>query len=74
MSSGKLNILVYQLNNSDLAKKRALSIRAYLLKKYPELKNNKRIQLSWFDVPEKRNVLKKRLDLNQSVDFFLTEI
>ncbi len=74
MSKGKLNILVYQLNNRDLAKKRALSIRNYLIKKFPELKNNRRIQLSWFDVPEKRNVLKKRLDLNQSVDFFLTEI
>ena len=74
MSRGKLNILVYQFNNRDLAKKRALSIRDYLIKKFPELKNNKRIQLSWFDVPEKRNVLKKRLELNQSVDFFLTEI
>lgn len=73
MSDGKLNIIVYQLNNRDLAKKRALSIRNYLANKFPELKNNKRIQLSWFDVPEKRNVLKKRLYLNQSVDFFLTE-
>jgi tetratricopeptide (TPR) repeat protein len=73
MASGKLNILVYQLNNRSLAKKRALSIRNYLVKEFPQLKSNNRIQLSWFDVSEKRNVLKKQLFLDQSVEFFLTE-
>ena len=72
MPTGKLNVIVHQLNNKELAKKRTQSIRNYLYSRFPELQKKKRIQISWFDVPETRKVLNKRLRLNQSVQFFLT--
>lgn len=74
MSRGSLNIIVYQHNNLDLARQRALRIRAYLNKNFPELRGKKRIQVSWFAVPEKRTVLKKQMRLNESVQFFLTDV
>ncbi len=73
MPAGILNIIVYQLNNRELARKRALSIGNYLAKRFPDLKKNNRIRLSWFDVPEKRTVLNTSLRLNESVRFFLTD-
>lgn len=74
MPKGKLNVITYQLNNRDLAKRRAFSIRNYLNKKFPQLKKTNRIQLSWFDVPERRKILTKQMHLDESVVFFLTEI
>lgn len=71
---GSLNVIVYQLNNLELAKKRARRIRDYLYKNFPELRTKKRIQVSWFAVSEKRTVLKKKLRLNESVQFFLTDV
>ncbi|MBM9605280.1 tetratricopeptide repeat protein [Desulfopila inferna] len=73
MPEGVLNIIVYQLNNRELARKRALNIGNYLAKQFPDLKKNNRIRLSWFDVPEKRTVLNTPLRLNESVRFFLTD-
>jgi tetratricopeptide (TPR) repeat protein len=73
MPKGTLNIVVYSLNNRNLAKKRAISIRNYLTKRVPELQTNTRIRLSWFGTAEKRVVLKKTLRIKESVQFFLTD-
>jgi tetratricopeptide (TPR) repeat protein len=73
MPKGTLNIVVYSLNNRNLAKKRAISIRNYLTKHFPDLETNKRIRLSWFGTAEKRVVLKKTLRIKESVQFFLTD-
>ncbi|MDJ0622191.1 MAG: tetratricopeptide repeat protein [Desulfocapsaceae bacterium] len=73
MDKGILNVIVYQLNNRELAKERAVSIRNYLTKKFPEFREIRQIRLSWFDVPEKRQVLDTTLLLNESVQIFLTD-
>jgi tetratricopeptide (TPR) repeat protein len=73
MEGGTLNIIVYQLNNSNLAKSRAITIRDYMVKNFPELNENNRLQISWFGTAEKRVVLKKELLLKESVQFFLTD-
>lgn len=73
MPEGILNIIVHQLNNRELARKRALSIGNYLAGKYPELRKENRIRLSWFDLPEKRKVDNISILLNESVQFFLTD-
>jgi tetratricopeptide (TPR) repeat protein len=74
MEGGTLNIIVYQLNNSNLAKSRAMTIRDYMVKNFPELNENNRLQISWFGTAEKRVVLKKELLLKESVQFFLTDL
>jgi len=73
MSRGTLNIIVYQVNNKSLAKSRAVSIRNYLIARYPDLQKNNRIRTSWFGTAEKRTVLKKTVVLKESVQFFLTD-
>jgi len=73
MPKGILNIVTYQLNNLKLAKKRSLSIRNYLGKKYPDLMAQHRIKASWFDVAERQSILGKTLLLDESVRFFLTK-
>ncbi len=73
MPNGTLHIIVYYLNNKDLAKQRAVSIRDYLARRFPDLEKNKRLQMSWFATAEKRVVLKKNLYINESVQFFLTD-
>ena len=73
MPDGALNIVVYYLNNKDLAKQRAVSIRNYFIKHFPDLEKNKRIRISWFASSERRVVLKKTLYVKKSVQFFLTD-
>lgn len=73
MGKGDLNIIVYQQNNKALAKKRAVALRGYLERKFPLLKENKRIRISWFGVPEERTVLNKKLVVQESVQFFLAD-
>jgi tetratricopeptide (TPR) repeat protein len=73
MGKGTLNILVYQQNNRELAKKRAIALRTYLEQQFPKLRAEKRIRLSWFAVPEERMVLSRKLTLSESVQFFLTD-
>jgi tetratricopeptide (TPR) repeat protein len=73
MPAGKLNIIVYQLNNSSLAKSRALSIGEYLTKHYPDLHKNNRLQISWFGNAEKKVILKKNMLFKESVQFFLSD-
>jgi hypothetical protein len=46
-----LNIVVYQKNNLELAKARALSVKEYLLEKFPTI-GPERLKASWFDVPQ----------------------
>jgi tetratricopeptide (TPR) repeat protein len=71
MGKGKLQIAVYQLKNKELAKQRALSIKSFLLKKYPKIKK-KDIGVSWFDSPEIIKVAKRKRRINESVSFFIT--
>lgn len=73
MGRGILTIIVYQQNNERLAKKRAIALRSYLERKFPQLKKKNRIQISWFAVPEERVVFGKKLVLNEAVQFFLAD-
>lgn len=73
MKQGTLQVIVSQQNNRELAKDKAIAIRRYLETRYPQLQAGKRIRLSWFDVPEERTVLGKKLVLNESVQFFLAD-
>lgn len=73
MPKGTLHIIVYLENNGNLAKGRAITIRNYLAKRFPDLKKDHRLQISWFGAAEKRIVLKKKLRLKESVQFFLTD-
>jgi tetratricopeptide (TPR) repeat protein len=73
MPHGTLHIIVYSLKNKELAKQRAVSIRTYLARRFPDLEKNKRIQMSWFATAEKRVVLDKTLHITDSVQFFLTD-
>ncbi len=71
MKKGKLQLIVYQLNNKELAKQKAIKIKAFLLKKYPEI-NKKNIGVSWFDSPEIILIRKKKKKINESVNFFIS--
>lgn len=71
MGKGKLQVIVYQQNNKKLARARAVSIKRYLLGKFPGLQKNG-IGISWFDTPEKLKVEGKNLRNPESVRFFLT--
>ncbi len=68
-SKGILQVVVYQKNDRELAKKRAFAIGKYLADLYPEL-SKKRMRLSWFGVPQRKRG--KRWVINESVDFFIT--
>ncbi len=71
MPQGQLNIVVYQKNNRALAGQRARSIKVYLEKQFPILKEQQRLQLSWFDVPEQRRAFGRTIRHDESVIFFL---
>jgi len=71
MGKGKLQVVVYQENNKKLARARAVSIKKYLLSKFPGLKNNG-IGISWFDTSEIVKIEGKSLRNPESVRFFLT--
>jgi tetratricopeptide (TPR) repeat protein len=73
MPRGTLDIIVYCQNKTNLAKKRAITIREYLTRTFPDLGQEKRLQISWFGKAEKRVVLKKTTYLKESVQFFLTD-
>lgn len=72
-SNGKLQVVVFQQNNKDLAKARAISIRQYLLGKFPGL-TMERIGISWFDEPEELDIQGKKLQNPDSVRFFFTDL
>lgn len=67
-----LHVLVYQAGNRALAKKKALAIKKYLLRRFPGLSRD-RIRTSWFEKQEKVKVGKKRFKLDQSVNVFATK-
>ncbi|BCL61431.1 hypothetical protein DGMP_21240 [Desulfomarina profundi] len=71
IGNGKLQVLVFQENNKDLARLRAVSIKKYLLEQFPALTTEK-IGISWFDKPEKTIIDGKRIANGESVRFFLT--
>ena len=67
----KLQVLVFQQNNKDLAKARVTSIRQYLLENFPDL-SPERIGVSWFGEPEKMLIQGKKIQNPESVRFFFT--
>jgi len=71
MKKGRLQIVVYQLNNKELAKKKALNIKRYLLKEYPEI-GARNIGVSWFATPETITTGSAKQKLNDSVNFFIS--
>lgn len=71
MKKGRLQVVVYQLKNKALAKQKALSIKNFLLEKYPNI-NGKDIGVSWFDSPEIIKMSKGKKKANDSVRFFIT--
>jgi tetratricopeptide (TPR) repeat protein len=71
MQKGKLQVVVFQQNNKNLAKARAISIRQYLLDKFPGLTPEK-IGVSWFGKPESLDIKGKKLQNPESVRFFFT--
>jgi tetratricopeptide (TPR) repeat protein len=73
LKKGKLDVLVYQKNNRDLAYKRAISIKRYLEGRFHELATERRIRLSWFDVSEVRKFAGRTTRIDESVVFFLSE-
>jgi len=71
MKDRKLQVVVFQQNNKKLAKARAISIRQYLLEKFPTL-TPERIGVSWFGEPEKTVIQGKKIQNPESVRFFFT--
>lgn len=74
MPKGTLQIIAYQKNNKALAREKVLSVKKYMKKYFPELDKRKRIQVSWFDVPEKYAVGKKKVRADEAIRFFLTDL
>lgn len=72
LDRGKLQIVVYQKNNKKLARQKAINIRSYLLKEFPQLAP-KKLGVSWFEESHKLTVNKKKLTNDESVSFFITE-
>lgn len=73
MPKGTLQIVAYQKNNKALAREKVISVKKYIKKHFPELDKQKRIQVSWFDVPEKYTVGKKNVRADDAIRFFLTD-
>ncbi len=69
IAKGKLQVLVYQNKDRELARTRAVSIKKYLLKKFPGLTDDK-VSISWFGQPEKG--ANAKLSQQTAVRFFLT--
>lgn len=70
---GKLQVIVYQENNKELAKARAVVIKEYLSNNFPALTYEK-IGISWFGQPETLQVQGKKVQNPDSVNFFLTDL
>lgn len=72
MKKGTLQVIVYQLNNKELARRKARNIKNYLLTHYPDLQPRD-IGISWFDSSEVIRISKKKKKINESVSFFVTK-
>jgi len=73
LGQGRLQILVFLENDRELAKKRAITIKKYLLKRFPRL-SDRSIGISWFDQPEVFRVEGKTVRNPESVRFFLSDL
>ena len=71
LNKGTLQIVVYQKNNSELAKKRAIDVKQFLLREFSKLETSQ-IGVSWFAEPQKITVQGKNLSLDEAVSFFVT--
>ena len=72
LQSGTLQIVVYQKNNKELAKQRALAIKQFLLNEFSMI-NTEQIGVSWFVVPQKVTIKETKLSIDESVSFFVTK-
>jgi len=72
INQGKLQIVVYQKNNVELASQKALNIRNYLTEEFSQL-DPAGIGVSWFAEPHALKVRKKSLTIDESVSFFITK-
>ncbi|GAB4339465.1 MAG: hypothetical protein Kow0089_12380 [Desulfobulbaceae bacterium] len=72
MGRGTLQIVVYQKNNKELARRRAVAIRKFLRENFSDLREG-RIGISWFSEPEVVTIGGKKMTIDESVRFFLTE-
>lgn len=71
MGQGTLQVVTYQKNNKELAHKRAIAIKKYLITNVPSI-SSKQIGISWFAEPQKVVVNKKKRRIDESVSFFVT--
>jgi tetratricopeptide (TPR) repeat protein len=72
LDRGKLQIVVYQKNNKELARKKAHIIKRYLVDEFSDVEPNE-IGISWFSEPHKLEIRKKSLTIDESVSFFITQ-
>lgn len=72
MRQGTLQIVMYQKNNKLLAKQRAIAIKKYITKEYPEI-NSKNVGVSWFSTPQKIKINNRAFSIDESVDFFISK-
>lgn len=72
MKKGRLQLVVYQLKNKELAKQKALNIKKFLLKNYPEIEKMA-IGVSWFASPEIIKRPKGKKKVNDSITFFISQ-
>lgn len=74
MPKGTLQVIAYQKNNKELARKKAITVKKYLKKHFEDLDKHKRIQISWFDVSETYFAGTKKVRVDESIRFFLTDL
>jgi tetratricopeptide (TPR) repeat protein len=67
---GALQIITFQKKNEKLAQRKAIAIKNFLLQEFPELSSHD-IGISWFDKPQTINVKKKKMNIDESVSFFI---
>lgn len=65
-----LQIVTYLKNNKELARRRAVAVKRFLLEEYPGIPPE-RIGISWFGVPQELVVQKKKQSIDESTDFFM---
>ena len=68
---GKLQIVVYQKSNKEMARNKAINIKNYLTDEFSAIEP-KQIGISWFAEPHKLTIKKKSLTIDESVSFFVT--
>ncbi|MEE4164615.1 MAG: tetratricopeptide repeat protein [Desulfocapsaceae bacterium] len=71
MQQGTLQIITYQKNNKELAQRRVIAIKDYLLAEFPSIPRT-RIGISWFAEPQRIMISGKKLSIEESVSFFVT--